>query len=444
LPQQPSIPIAKLRQGALFKQFFASKRRQNKAFVFMTDVYSVEGVTAYIRELFDSDPPLQDIWVKGEVSNMKPASSGHWYFTLKDEKAQLRCVMFRHNAERQSIQPRDGEAIQIHGKISLYEQRGEYQLYADELQPAGGIGDLYLRFEQLKAKLQSEGLFDEEVKRPIPPFAVRIGVVTSPDAAAFRDIQHVLARRFPIGELILSPTLVQGFEAPPMIVQAIQRLNRYKACDVILICRGGGSIEDLWAFNDERVAREIAKSEIPTISGIGHETDFTIADFVADLRAPTPSAAAEIATPNVENLREDVEIQLDTIRRHFWDNFDEQQNNLDVLSRSLGMMSPERYIRQMRQVLDERSDRLQGQERRYLALLRERLANTLKALNTANPEALLERGYAIVKRSDDGKTVTAEKDAPVGTGLTIRLKEGEIKARVEDKESHANYKRTLF
>jgi exodeoxyribonuclease VII large subunit len=410
----------------------------------MTDVYSVEGVTAYIRELFDSDPPLQDIWIKGEVSNMKPAASGHWYFTLKDDKAQLRCVMFRHNAERQIIQPREGEVIQIHGKISLYEQRGEYQLYADEIKPAGGIGDLYLRFEQLKAKLQAEGLFDEERKRPIPPFAIRIGVVTSPDAAAFRDIQHVLARRFPIGEVILSPTLVQGLEAPPLIVQAIQRLNRHKACDVILICRGGGSIEDLWAFNDEQVAREIANSVIPTISGIGHETDFTIADFVADMRAPTPSAAAEIATPNIENLREDVEILVGFIRRFVGDNLEEQQNNLDVLSRSLGMMSPERYIRQMRQTLDERSERLAGQERRYLALLRERLSNRLKALSTANPEALLERGYAIVTRSEDGKTLTREKDAPVGTGLSIRLKEGELKARVEDKESHANYKRTLF
>jgi exodeoxyribonuclease VII large subunit len=410
----------------------------------MTDVYSVEGVTAYIRELFDSDPPLQDIWIKGEVSNMKPAASGHWYFTLKDDKAQLRCVMFRHNAERQVIQPREGEVIQIHGKISLYEQRGEYQLYADELQAAGGIGDLYLRFEQLKAKLQAEGLFDEERKRPIPPFAIRIGVVTSPDAAVFRDIQHVLARRFPIGEVILSPTLVQGLEAPPLIVQAIQRLNRHNACDVILICRGGGSIEDLWAFNDERVARAIASSAIPTISGVGHETDFTIADFVADMRAPTPSAAAEIATPNIENLREDVEILAGIIRRYVGDNLAEQQTNLEVLSRSLAMMSPERYIRQMRQVLDERSERIAGQERRYLALLRERLSNRLKALNTANPDALLERGYAIVSRSEDGKTVTHEKDAPVGTGLTIRLKEGELKARVEDKESHANYKRTLF
>lgn len=410
----------------------------------MTDVYSVEGVTAYIRELFDSDPPLQDIWVKGEVSNMKPAASGHWYFTLKDEKAQLRCVMFRHNAERQRIQPREGESIQIHGKISLYEQRGEYQLYADELQAAGGIGDLYLRFEQLKAKLQAEGLFDEERKRPIPPFAMKIGVVTSPDAAAFRDIQNVLSRRFPIGEIILSSTLVQGLEAPPLIVQAIQRLNRHQACDVILICRGGGSIEDLWAFNDEQVARAIAGSAIPTISGVGHETDFTIADFVADMRAPTPSAAAEIATANIENLREDVEILSEQIRRFLWNNLDEQSSNLAVLSRSLNMMSPERYIRQMRQTLDERSERLAGQERRYLSLLRERLGNRLKALNSANPEALLQRGYAIVLRSEDGKAISREKDAPVGTGLTIRLKEGELKARVEDKESHANYKRTLF
>ncbi|MEL6307037.1 MAG: exodeoxyribonuclease VII large subunit, partial [Chloroflexota bacterium] len=241
----------------------------------MSNIYSVEGVTAYIRGLLERDPPLRDLWVQGEVSNFKAANSGHWYFTVKDKNAALKCVMFRNSASRQSMQPRDGEEIRIHGRISVYDQRGEYQLYADELQPAGGIGDLYQRFEQLKAQLQSEGLFEPERKQALPVFPLRIGVVTSPDAAAFQDVRNVLSRRFPLAEIILSPTLVQGVDAPRLIVKAIERLNAHNACDVILLVRGGGSIEDLWSFNDESVARAIVASDLPIISGVGHETDFT-------------------------------------------------------------------------------------------------------------------------------------------------------------------------
>jgi exodeoxyribonuclease VII large subunit len=410
----------------------------------MSDIFSVEGITAYIRELFDSDPPLQDIWVRGEVSNMRAAASGHWYFTIKDEKSQLKCVMFRNNTQRQFVEPRDGEAIQVHGRISIYEQRGEYQLYADEVQPAGGIGDLYLRFEQLKARLQDEGLFDAERKRDLPVFPLRIGVVTSPDAAAFRDIQNVLSRRFPLAEVILSPTLVQGSEAPPMIVQAIERLNLHQAADVILVCRGGGSIEDLWSFNDEQVARAIANSAIPIVSGVGHETDFTIADFVADFRAPTPSAAAEVATPNMDDLSYDLERLRDDMQRFMEDMLSERQSELDRQRRTLTMVSPQRTIHDMQQRVDERLERMVTQEKQYLSLLGERLESRLKSLETANPDALLQRGYAIVIRSEDGKTVTREKDAPPGTGISIRLKDGELKARVEDKDSHGQYKRTLF
>lgn len=410
----------------------------------MSDIFSVEGVTAYIRQLLDDDPPLQDIWVRGEVSNMRAAVSGHWYFTVKDANAQLKCVMFRNNTQRQILEPRDGEAIQVHGRISVYEQRGEYQLYADEVQPAGGIGDLYLRFEQLKAQLEDEGLFDEERKRELPSFPLRIGVVTSPDAAAFRDVQNVLSRRFPLAEVILSPTLVQGSEAPPMIVQAIERLNRFQAADVILVCRGGGSIEDLWAFNDEGVARAIANSAIPIVSGIGHETDFTIADFVADFRAPTPSAAAEVATPNIDDLSYDLERLGDEMQRLIDDKLAESQSELNVMLRTLNMVSPQRTIQELQQRVDERVERMAAQQKQYLNLLKERLASRIKSLETANPDALLERGFAIVTRSVDGKTITDEKDAPPGTGISIRLKEGELKARVEDKDSHGRYKRTLF
>jgi exodeoxyribonuclease VII large subunit len=410
----------------------------------MSDIFTVERLNAYIRGLLESDAELQDVWVTGEVSNMKRATSGHWYFTIKDASSQLRCVMFRNHAERQSIQPNDGEAIRLHGKISVYEQRGEYQIYADEVQLAGGIGDLYQRFEELKRKLDAEGLFDTARKRPLPEFPMRIGIVTSPDAAAFRDIQNVLARRFPLAEVILSPTLVQGFDAPASIVKAIQRINQFQAADVLLICRGGGSIEDLWCFNDEQVVRTIAASVIPTVSGVGHETDFTIADFVADLRAPTPSAAAELVTPNINDLKIDVDYLTSDLTSQLEKVFADRYALLERANQRLGHISPERTLREYRQRIDDLSERIDNQQGRFLALLRERLTGQVRALNSASPDALLQRGYAIVTRSDDGKMLTDAADAPVGTRLTIKLKSGELKARTEDEQTHEQYKRTLF
>ena len=260
--------------------------------------FSVHEITRYIHDLFDADDMLADVWVRGEVSNLTKARSGHWYFTIKDATAQLRCVMFRGAARTVRADVDTGDEILVHGRVSVYDARGEYQLYADQIEAVGSLGDLHVQFEALKAKLDTEGLFDPARKRPIPTFPKRIGIVTSPGAAAWHDMQNVLRRRFPIVELILSPTLVQGAEAPPQIVAALEKLNRRSDVDVIIIARGGGSLEDLWCFNDETVARAVAASRVPVISGIGHEIDFTIVDFVADLRAPTPSAAAELATPN--------------------------------------------------------------------------------------------------------------------------------------------------
>lgn len=410
----------------------------------MDNVYSVHGITVYIADLLGSEPPLQDISVRGEVSNMRAAASGHWYFTIKDAKSQLKCVMFRSDAVRQATEPRDGDSIVVHGRVGVYEARGEYQLYADKVETAGGVGDLYRRFEELKSKLDEEGLFSEDRKRFLPSFPMRIGVVTSPDAAAFRDIQNVLTRRFPLADVILSPTLVQGNDAPPLIVKAIERINQHQAVDVILVARGGGSIEDLWAFNDEAVARAIANSAIPTVSGIGHETDFTIADFVADVRAPTPSAAAEVATPNLSDYQLDLERNLETMQRLINDVLMTYKSNLTISNRALTQASPERYVSNMRQRIDDLGDRVETQQKRNLALLQERLASRIRALDNANPQSLLKRGYAIVKRTDDGSVVQREKDAPVGTGITIQLNEGELTARVEDKDSHGQYKRTLF
>ncbi|MGJ3240188.1 MAG: exodeoxyribonuclease VII large subunit [Anaerolineae bacterium] len=408
----------------------------------MSELYSVTDLTRYIRDLFEADTSLRDVWVQGEVSNMKAAASGHWYFTVKDQGAALRCVMFRNSASRQVIEPRDGESIRVHGKVSVYEQRGEYQLYADAVQPAGGIGDLYLRFEQLKEQLQAEGLFDAERKRPLPAFPTRIGVVTSPDAAAFRDVQNVLARRFPLARVILSPTLVQGNEVPPMIVQALETFNRYDVADVILLVRGGGSIEDLWAFNDERVARAIVNSRLPIISGVGHETDTTIADFVADYRAPTPSAAAEVATPDADDLARELEFRTERIERLLTDQLNQRREKLTRAHRDLLTVAPTRYVQDMRQRVDELSERIDVHNRNRLTLWRERLVARRKALHNASPDALLKRGYAMITRAEDASMVTHTVDVSDGDAIVIRLQDGDLSARIGD--SQLPYQHTLF
>lgn len=402
----------------------------------MVNVYSVEGISAYIRELLEGDSPLRDIWVSGEVSNMAVAASGHWYYTLKEGNTQIKCVMWRSDAARQVTRPRDGEAVQVHGRVSVYTQRSEYQLVTDTIRAVGVMGDLYAQFEALKLRLADEGLFAAERKRPLPAFPLRIGIVTSPDAAALRDIQNVLARRFPLAEVILSPTLVQGSEAPAMIVQALERLNQHQVADVILIVRGGGSIEDLWAFNDERVARAVAASTIPTISGVGHETDFTIVDFVADYRAPTPSAAAEIAVPDIRDLYAAIAGASGHMQDIMSDQIQQRAAQVTGMERNLRHLSPRRRLDDLRQRLDERSAQLDGYQMRHLALLRERLTARQTALDGSNPLALLSRGYAIVTRRDDGGLVRQLADAPAGTRISIRLAEGELIAQVEDQEAH--------
>ncbi len=404
---------------------------------------TVSELTLHIRSVIENDPVMWDLSVQGEVSNMSRASSGHWYFTLKDNSAQLKCVMWRSSVEQQSYTPQNGDAIVAHGRIGVYEASGVYQLYADSIRPLG-TGDLYQRFEQLKARLEAEGLFDVERKRPIPVFPRQIGVVTSPEAAAFQDIQNVLRRRFPLVEIVLSPCLVQGNDAPPQIVAAIERLNRHTQVDVIMVIRGGGSIEDLWAFNDEQVARAIVASRIPVITGVGHETDFTIADFASDLRAPTPSAAAEIATPNIEDLRVNLRDSDDFMIGLMSDILSGLRTNVSVVQRSLGHVSPLSRIRNLRQRVDEWNTRLIQQHRRRIALLRERVGTREAALNAANPQAIMARGYAIVSLSEDRQRLSSAKGVKPGTGLTVQFHDGELKARVEDKETHERYTRTLF
>lgn len=409
----------------------------------MLNVYSVADLSAYIRQMFETDEGLQDVWVTGEISNMTRASSGHWYFTIKDSQSQLKCAMWRSSAERQSFVPQNGDAVMTHGRVSVYEPRGEYQLYADLIRPVG-VGDLYARFEELKARLMAEGLFDAERKRTIPAFPRKIGVVTSPEAAAFQDIQNVLRRRFPLAEVILSPAQVQGEGAPPQIIAALERLNTLTKVDVILLCRGGGSIEDLWAFNNEGVARAAAASRIPVITGVGHETDFTIVDFVSDLRAPTPSAAAELATPNLEDMRAGLHSMDDILDSLTQGHLADLRADLAAAERNLGYLSPLWRISTLRQRIDDWNTRLEREQKKRIALLRERLAGRTAALNAANPRAILARGYAIILHSDDGRRVRATGEASPGDGLTIQLHDGELAARVEDKDTHGRYKRTLF
>ncbi|HLV34724.1 MAG TPA: exodeoxyribonuclease VII large subunit [Spirillospora sp.] len=405
--------------------------------------YTVTELTEHIRQMFQENYWLQDVTVRGEISNLKRAASGHWYFTLKDEQAQLRAAMWRSSVNLQNYIPENGAMVEAHGYIDLYAARGEYQLIADRIRPLG-IGDLYAEFERLKAKLAAEGLFDQARKRPIPYFPVRIGVVTSPDAAAFRDVQNVLRRRFPLAELILSPCAVQGDAAPAQIVAALERLSRFVGVDVVLLVRGGGSIEDLWAFNDESVARAVADCRIPVITGVGHETDFTMVDFVADMRAPTPSAAAEQATPNIDDLAVAISNMRDSITLATQSRIESLRSELESAQRGLRHLSPVRTIATLRQRIDDWNARLEREQHARIRTLRERLASRTAALHAASPQAILARGYSIVTFTDSGERVKSAAEAHAGDGITVRLHDGDLKARVEDWETHEQYRRTLF
>src|SRR5216684_105707 len=322
-------------------------------------VLSVSQVSRYLKELLETDEVLQDVWVRGEISGCRMYPSGHCYFTLKDAEAQLPCVFFK-NARVRSAAPelRDGMAIAANGRISLYERDGKLQLYVEDVELIGE-GALFLRFEQLKARLAAEGLFDASRKRPIPPSPSVIGIVTSPQAAALRDMLRVLRSRYPLAEVILAPTLVQGVEAPASIAAALDLLNEHGEADVVIIGRGGGSIEELWAFNEEVVARSIARSRIPVISGVGHETDFTIADFVADYRASTPTAAATAAVPDIADWRIETQERTQTLTFLMKERLEDLRGQLERTQRDLQRVSPLNLVDRRRQQLDEVTERLQ-------------------------------------------------------------------------------------
>ncbi len=401
--------------------------------MFQPSSLSVTEVTKYLRELLEGDTVLQDLWVEGEVSNFSRPASGHLYFTIKDSGASLRCVMWRNTAVRQVYLPQDGEAVEVHGSVSVYEAGGQYQLYADQIRPAGE-GALYQEFLRLKDSLEAEGLFDPERKRPIPEWPNRIGIVTSPTGAALRDMLDTLRRRFPLAEVILAPSPVQGDAAPAAIVAALERLNRVVQPEVILLARGGGSIEDLWAFNDELVARAIAASDAPVISGVGHETDFTIADFVADLRAPTPTAAAELATPDQEELRAALRERTQDLTSAAQNILTNTRWTLSDLENRLRQHSPLTRIRSGRQRLDELVRRAGMSLTHRLQLRRTQLDGLRQHLSALSPEAVLGRGFSVVTKAD-GQVVRNVKDVQTGDGLRVRVSDGEFRAEVtEDDE----------
>ena len=395
-----------------------------------SQIWTVVDLTRYIRQSLESDYRLGDLWVSGEVSNVSRPSSGHLYFTLKDEQASLRCVMWRSEVSTQTYLPQDGDSIEVHGHIGVYEAGGQYQLYADELQKAGE-GALYQRFLHLKTRLESEGLFDASRKRELPPWPERLGIVTSPTGAALQDVLNVLRRRFPLTTVILAPTPVQGDEAPAGIIGALQALNQYGRVDVILLVRGGGSIEDLWAFNDEGVAQAIAASQVPVVAGIGHASDLVIADLVADVHAPTPSAAAEIATPDRETLAQALHDLLLELGQVFGERLLVLRDKLSRLTRALQLASPRAKIAGARQRVDELSARALAEMRHALALRRSAVKGTLNTLRAVGPESVLSRGYAIVRRAADDKIVRSTHQVAVGDSLNLRLLDGTIGATTD-------------
>ena len=404
--------------------FFAGNQELNE------QAWTVSDLTAYIRELFEIDYRLQDIEVSGEISNFTRARSGHLYFTIKDAGAQLKCVMWRSAAERLRFSPADGDAVVAAGRISVYEASGAYQLYANSLQPAGR-GDLALAFEQLKQRLADDGLFDPEHKKAIPVAPKKIGIVTSADAAALRDILNVLNRRYPLVSVLIAPTLVQGTEAPPQIVRALQWLDSRSDIDTIIIARGGGSVEDLWAFNDEQVARAIFHAKHPIITGVGHEVDFTIADFVADQRAPTPSAAAEIAVPDIEEIRpllQGLQMALTTEFRGF---IQQKQWQVQSLIRTLTSLSPQTGLDNDRQRVDMLAGRLERAIDTRLTKAQSQLKIVEAGLTAVSPQATLDRGYAIV-RDENGRLIRSINSVKNMDQLGIQVSDGQFQVVVTD------------
>jgi exodeoxyribonuclease VII large subunit len=394
------------------------------------EVYTVTNITTYLRELLEVDTHLADIWVSGEVSNLTRSTAGHLYFTLKDADSQLRCVFFRGATLQSDLASmvESGAQVVAHGRISLYEVRGDLQFYVDFVQPEG-VGVLAMEFERLKARLQQEGLFEQSRKRPLPQFPERIGVVTSPTGAVFHDICSILARRWPLAEIVLAPSAVQGIEAVRGVVAGIAALNDEPDMDVIIVARGGGSMEELWAFNEEAVARAIYSSRAPVISAVGHETDVTIADYVADVRAPTPSTAAELVAPDRRTVAVDIDTRRTGLSTAVRLCLDEGAGCLRSAFARMEHCAP--TIDRDRQRVDDVLRMAGTLVDAAIARSRERVDSFMLQLRSLHPQATLARGYAIVEK--DGVAVRRVRDVKSGDALDVRVSDGAFPARVEPK-----------
>ena len=388
------------------------------------NVLTVTQVNTYIKALLDESAPLRNIYISGEISNFTHYyRTGHLYFTLKDESSQLRAVMFSSNASRLRFQAENGMKVICRGRISVYSKSGEYQLYVDDMQP-DGIGALSLAFEQLKEKLSQEGLFDESHKKPIPPFPSKIGVATSNIGAAVEDIKNITARRYPLAEIIICPTVVQGENAPADIVRSIKMLDGYDGIDVIILGRGGGSAEDLWAFNSEEVARAVFACETPIVSAVGHETDFTICDFVSDLRAPTPSAAAELVCPDINKLYSDLSVKKNALDFYIVNRIETLEQDLCDITQNGAFADAESFFAAYQDNLKVLSERLNDAFSFTIDDKENKFLNASARLEALSPLSVLMRGYCVA--SKNGKAVKSKKDIKKDDELTLRFADGRV------------------
>ena len=395
-------------------------------------VISVGQLNHYVKELLEKDTRLASVYISGEISNFtNHYKSGHLYMSLKDDGAVVRAVMFKGYASKLAFKPEDGMKVIVRARASLYDKDGSFQLYIETMEPAG-MGALQVAYEQLKAKLKAEGLFDPSRKKPIPAFPHRVGVITSPTGAAVRDMLNVLGRRFPMAEVVFHPVLVQGDGAKTQIVDALRRFNAIHAADVILLGRGGGSIEELWAFNEEEVARAVAASDIPVISAVGHETDFTICDFVADLRAPTPSAAAELAVPDGNQLRIRLIQLYRLLKQNVRHTVDQQEKRLSLLCAKRCLATPLYYVEEQGMRLDYLTRRFVSAQQQYLHSGAQRLTAAAAKLDALSPLRVLSRGYAIA--STESGVIKSVRDIPPGGTFTLRVSDGELPCAVRQEE----------
>ena len=402
------------------------------------NILTVTETNELIRDLIENSSNLNNIYIKGEISNFTNHRTGHFYFTVKDDGSVLRAVMFKGNASKLKFLPENGMKVILHGRISLYVKDGQYQVYCDDIEP-DGIGSLYIAFEQLKARLEAEGLFDAKYKKPLPKVPLRIGIITSPTGAAIRDMINVITRRFQMAKIILFPALVQGENAPQQLISGVKFFNSKKSADIIIIGRGGGSLEELWAFNDENLARAIFASEIPVVSAVGHETDFTICDFVSDLRAPTPSAAAELAVPDTVDLKKqilNVEKKIES----------QLLNRINFYREKINNYESKGIFKNPKNVIDDKRMNLLHIEKNLITQIKIIMDNKKSAfalqsskLEILNPLSIITRGYSVAYNKNGG-IVKSVKDISEGDSISVKLKDGEAEASITKVYEAAQHK----